>query len=961
LRSTTTEIGRFQNELFQAQLRVARGGFIDALTEGLRELNQWFRSREGRDFFLSLGAALGSFVQVLATLPSWFSTISHFIKLFIGYKLAAVFMGWAGGARTVTGAFVTLGGALTAARAGLVTFTATLGTAIARMQFANATGMTLVATLRTIGALLMRIPALAVLTGAMWITTELIGNWLGGVNEVTSALDEHDRVMGRVLESYDKVKDKTDAWKRALEEVTADEVALSFRRKFDALQQQLEQFGSNTTVKFERLEGQAKELFDFRQAVRNGEMTIAGFISRVEAMYGDIKDENTRLFAEELLEGARKAKVFEDALGEIARVAADKGVAIEGLTTALHLYNTTQDKLTDSTDEGASAMDKATASANAYADALQRLLGLVPGIAAELKSLEAISEIERIFDEGVANLGNMRGARARYRNLVNARDRAIQAELLKNVSDSVRESVKLLVNKEGFRSTPYWDVNAYRIGFGSDTVTLSDGSIQKVVQGMSITQADAYRDLTRRIGEFQDGIIRKIGPAAFNAFTAEQQAALTSIAYNYGSLPDRVAKVINEGGSIKQIADAIRALGTDNDGVNRQRRADEADLFLGSQTGAQAYEWEKKKTDELKKQNEERAKEQEATAKQLADLGFQIEQQKLIMDGRGREAAIEEAIRQAKAANKNITQEQIEQVAELTGRLYDMQNAQAGVEAAEKRVNDLYQLRQELMQQIEYYQKQGEYGKADALKAQLVNVNSELERAIENAIAMWQAIGGPDADLAIAKLNTTKLALADLGTTAVISAEMIAERLTGALTNAFRAMAQAIAEGEDAWEAFSRAFLQGIAEMLIEIGQLIIKQMILNALQGFIGGLGGGGGFLAGLLRHEGGPVGAGGHHRAVSPAWFTGAVRLHEGGVAGLRPNEVPAILEKGEVVDPGDGSVFRKMFGGDQQPPSVKIVNTFDSADVVSEGLNSAVGEQTFLNVVRRNAGKVRQMLGQ
>lgn len=974
LRSTTTEIGRFRNELFQAQLRVARGGFIDALTEGLRELNQWFQSREGRDFFLSLGAALGNVVSVLAEVPKLLGWISAGIKLLIGYKLAAVFMGWAGGARTVTGAFVTLGGALTAARSGIVTFAATLGTAIARMQFANATGMTLAATLRTIGALLMRIPALAVLTGAMWITTELIGNWLGGVDNVTSALDEHERMMATVITAYEAVKGATDDWAKAIDNATSTQLRANLVRLRSEIEAEISNISNaindalrppdwfSTGGGAFRLSGEAREqvetLKTLAEGLRNGAVDLEVFRRAVDDIGRRTNSKVVLELASQFLDIANKLEKLntaseqaEAAFRLLSNAATDTDKALLGLPTAA--------------DASTAALDAAAAAASQYAAALDELKEKIPSLADEMKKLEGLAEVSDAFERGARAIAQMNEPFemrvARRSALSSARDQAIQAELLKGVSKALQESVKLIVNKEGFRSTPYWDVNAYRIGFGSDTVTLSDGSIQKVVQGMSITQADAYRDLTRRIGEFQDGIIRKIGPAAFNAFTAEQQAALTSIAYNYGSLPDRVAKVINEGGSIKQIADAIRALGTDNDGVNRQRRADEADLFLGSQTGAQAYEWEKKKTDELKKQNEERAKEQEATAKQLADLGFQIEQQKLIMDGRGREAAIEEAIRQAKAANKNITQEQIEQVAELTGRLYDMQNAQAGVEAAEKRVNDLLQMRQELTEQIRLHQEMGQTTQAQALMTQLQSVNAELERAIDNAISMWRSLGGPEADLAIAKLNTTKLSIASVGQQAIISGEMIAERLSGALTNAFRTMAQAIAEGEDAWEAFSRAFLQGIAEMLIEMGRLIVQAMLMRAISGFLGLPVGPMPSIFGVLRHEGGPVGAGGHHRAVSPAWFTGAVRLHEGGIAGLRPNEVPAILEKGEVVDPGDGSVFRKMFGGDQQPPSVKIVNTFDSADVVSEGLNSAVGEQTFLNVVRRNAGKVRQMLGQ
>jgi hypothetical protein len=53
----------------------------------------------------------------------------------------------------------------------------------------------------------------------------------------------------------------------------------------------------------------------------------------------------------------------------------------------------------------------------------------------------------------------------------------------------------------------------------------------------------------------------------------------------------------------------------------------------------------------------------------------------------------------------------------------------------------------------------------------------------------------------------------------------------------------------------------------------------------------------AGVL-HSGGVVGAPAPQRLVPALAFAGAPRLHAGGVAGLRPDEVPAILQKGERV---------------------------------------------------------------
>lgn len=61
--------------------------------------------------------------------------------------------------------------------------------------------------------------------------------------------------------------------------------------------------------------------------------------------------------------------------------------------------------------------------------------------------------------------------------------------------------------------------------------------------------------------------------------------------------------------------------------------------------------------------------------------------------------------------------------------------------------------------------------------------------------------------------------------------------------------------------------------------------------------MGGADGIFANVL-HAGGMVGAPGPGRMVPALAFAGAPRMHSGGWAGLRPDEVPAILQRGERV---------------------------------------------------------------
>jgi len=143
----------------------------------------------------------------------------------------------------------------------------------------------------------------------------------------------------------------------------------------------------------------------------------------------------------------------------------------------------------------------------------------------------------------------------------------------------------LIKSFEGFRETPYWDVNALRTGYGSDTVTLPDGTVQKVGEGTRVSQEDADRDLQRRVStEFAPIAARAVGEDVFASLLPNQKAALTSITYNYGELPSSVAEAVRSGDP-QAAAAAIAALGSHNNGINAGRRSKEAAFYLSGSTG----------------------------------------------------------------------------------------------------------------------------------------------------------------------------------------------------------------------------------------------------------------------------------------------------------------------------------------------------------------------------------------
>ena len=137
-----------------------------------------------------------------------------------------------------------------------------------------------------------------------------------------------------------------------------------------------------------------------------------------------------------------------------------------------------------------------------------------------------------------------------------------------------------LRRREGFREAPYYDVNAYRAGFGSDTTTLADGTVVPVRQGMTVSREDAERDLARRIPEFERRAAAAIGEERFAALPPNAQAALISIAYNYGTLPGRIREAARSG-DLVALSQAVAGLAGDNQGVNAGRRREEATMIAG--------------------------------------------------------------------------------------------------------------------------------------------------------------------------------------------------------------------------------------------------------------------------------------------------------------------------------------------------------------------------------------------
>ncbi len=189
----------------------------------------------------------------------------------------------------------------------------------------------------------------------------------------------------------------------------------------------------------------------------------------------------------------------------------------------------------------------------------------------------------------------------------------------------------------------------------------------------------------------------------------------------------------------------------------------------------------------------------------------------------------------------------------------------------------------------------------------------------------------------------------------------IAESIAGNMTDGLVSWMEGT---KSAKEAFSDMAKSIISDILRIITRLVVQYAISSAL-GMAGSIKMPNLGTTAAVLHEGGEVGTGGRSRSVSPAAFTGATKYHSGGQVGLKPGEVPAILEKNEHVLTKEqmNDVRQRLTGkkkadrSERNKGMVTIINA-DSEDKIRAGVGRS--GDTILNLMAANPSKYRRALG-
>jgi len=142
----------------------------------------------------------------------------------------------------------------------------------------------------------------------------------------------------------------------------------------------------------------------------------------------------------------------------------------------------------------------------------------------------------------------------------------------------------LIAGEEGVRENAYWDKSGQKWTIGYGMTTMPDGSAVK--EGDRLTKEEAVGSFRQGIAEHQQRAIAQVGEERWAQMDPKMRAVLTSITYNYGSIPKRVLQEAKTG-SVEDLANAMDKLHGDNEGDLKGRRQREQSILRGNLQGSQ--------------------------------------------------------------------------------------------------------------------------------------------------------------------------------------------------------------------------------------------------------------------------------------------------------------------------------------------------------------------------------------
>lgn len=1015
LTTTSTEIGRFQNSLFNASLQVAAGGFIDSFTELLHSMNAFFGSQEGAKFFLSLGAALGRATDAVKLLVDNFGILKTVFAAIATIKVVGIFQNLSAAMTATQATSVatigtwgklknTLGGVVLAYRLTAVQMQATANTSRVAIGAMTAANLAMAGIQRAAG---LAAAGLRLLTGALGgipgiiLTVATIGftQWLTSVDQTTAAVEEHKRIMVEVQRAYDTVVGTTKDWVKELKSANIIEIDQSVVKLRDSLASLRKQanfgdifeatkdiFGNATLEAGSGQEQLARMVQEVQRAFAAGRVSAQSYKEILLDLYSSATDQGVKDYITGLNSVAEKAAETENSLAQASLIAKEAGSNLSGLDRdAARAGKTIDDIFKPAVEDAAKTMGQDwKESFDKINDAMDKAGEKIPGIAEELKRLGEIDALQKLYRQALQFARSMSEVEAITKRFQASAD-AINFEFADKASSSFAKKV---VGVESNGITDAKNPLSTATGLGQFIQSTWLSMFKKYFPDTAATMTDATILALRKDASTSIKMVELY--AQENAKILQQ----AGVAVNDASL--YLAHFLGPQGAVKVLTSPAN---TPTSQILAPQQIDANKSILEGKTNTDVIEWAQKKMNITEAELGVRAKiveletksaEKAAEFKTSEEQRIQLLEDQAANEGKiSKEMAIQKAVadytKRAKEAGVPIDQAQIERIKTATAAEWERNAALRSnkAELAEGNqllatANALSTQRTAILAQIKTATAAGDTTALTGFQNQLTSVNARLTEAIAAAQKFWEAVGGgPQAEAALAKLDALKVKTTSVQTQFsyfglnMSQISSLVGSFADGIGTALDSFVTAVVNGENAMKALKTAFLQFAANFLREIAMMIIKQMVLNALSGIGGPIGtaakalaAGGSVPTGHTggRLGAGVVGAGNVSKTVSPAVFSGAMRYHGGGIVGLKPDEVAMIGKQNEEMLTENDPRHRNnggLAGGNGQAINLRSVLVMDQ-EVGRSIVNSADNEKATMSFIKKNRATVRQSLG-
>lgn len=588
--------------------------------------------------------------------------------------------------------------------------------------------------------------------------------------------------------------------------------------------------------------------------------------------------------------------------------------------------------------------------------------------------------------------------RQRRADIRNSRDKFSESPLVKNMQKYIDEHVGDSLEKYKAKGD---DSSGNGSSKAADAVKKAAETLEKLVDGLKVKSRESTAGGSVKLGaamlanDVQDLLGKDL---KYFSSLNDQYHKGTKSNHAQGRGFDVVlnspaaSKAVTE-----QVRDILTAAGIDakqveiiNEYLNPSKRATGGHIHVAFRTDAAAQAYAARAQGLIKAQEDQWQASQSAADKAAAEAKRKTED-----DAKDLEKLIEDALTPEQLIVKRfeLTVNEINRLTKVGTELHTHLTDHAIAER-DRDLKDLHdkesKAQEELKQSALKKQADAIMAKASAISANVQDREYALQRAgesdwrtrltLKNAqnqvrnqgaaglseqrdlLLQLQGQGATGLDETIARLNREirdlsatlptateqlNVFIADLAETGVKSAQ-------GGLSQFFMDMVDGSKSAGEALRDFARSFALSMAQVA---AKALATMLVLKALDFISPGLGRTAGAMLGVgVHHAGGIAGSSVARRWVNPALFGAAPRYHVGGIAGLQPGEVPAILQAGEEVLTRNDPRHVANGGG---ASSVRIVNQF-TEDGVLNHMQSSNGEQVILNIIGRNAGSIRHLLG-